>query len=216
MPRKLLVFIAAFALAVAGLGAAQSATASPPPHAPASPGFGPNVIVFDPSMPRARSRRPSTRSYAQQVDDEMGNGALRAAVQAGRRTAPPTDPLIFQVGYYTEVAGLGPVTRRRHHQRSRRRLQPLSRSADNCIALDNFWRSLSEPDHQRRSAARTAAGPRPTSGRCRRPHPMRRVDVTGANLSLHGLLHGRPAVRERRLHRRLQRRPSSTDRSSSG
>lgn len=45
--------------------------------------------------------------------------------------APPTSPLDFQVGYYTQVAGLG--------------AQPSDAcdARGNCNGLNNFWRSLS-------------------------------------------------------------------------
>ena len=52
------------------------------------------------------------------------------------------NPLWFQVGYYTEVAGLGAsptdVVINGHIDVYNRCLTP-----DNCIALVNFWRSLS-------------------------------------------------------------------------
>ena len=41
------------------------------------------------------------------------------------RTAPRARPLVFQVGYYTEVAGLGQLADDVDHQRLDRRLQPV-------------------------------------------------------------------------------------------
>ena len=75
------------------------------------------------------------------------------------------DPLTFQVGYYTEVAGLGAsptdVTINGHVDVYNRCLAP-----DNCIALDNFWRSLSNLTINVTGLDRLPA--RPTSGRSRR------------------------------------------------
>ena len=52
------------------------------------------------------------------------------------------NPLIVQVGYYTDVAGLGAsptdVVINGHVDVYNRCLTP-----DNCIALNNFWRSVS-------------------------------------------------------------------------
>ena len=53
-------------------------------------------------------------------------------------------------------------------------------------------------------AGQTAAGRPATSGPSRRPRRCAGSNVTGGNLTLHGLLHRRPAVRQRRLHRRLR------------
>ncbi|WP_240148415.1 adenylyl cyclase [Leifsonia tongyongensis] len=141
MPRKLFVLIAAAALAVAGLGAAQTATAAPPPPVPASPDFGPNVIVFDPSMPQSQIQATVDSIAATQVDNEMGTQRYALLFKPGTYGSV-THPLVFQVGYYTEIAGLGQsptdVTINGEVNVFNRCL-----SANNCIALDNFWRSMS-------------------------------------------------------------------------
>ncbi|MBO0744471.1 MAG: adenylyl cyclase, partial [Candidatus Dormibacteraeota bacterium] len=52
-----------------------------------------------------------------------------------------TDPLVFQVGYYTEVAGLGLTP---NAVTVNGVIDVLNQcSTGHCIALDNFWRSLS-------------------------------------------------------------------------
>src|SRR5678816_4056161 len=90
-------------------------------------------------------------------------------------------PLILRVGYYTEVAGLGAsptdVVINGHVDVYNRCL-----TATNCIALVNFWRSLSNLtinvmglDGCRASANFWAVS---------QAAPMRRVNVTGGNLSL--------------------------------
>jgi hypothetical protein len=90
-------------------------------------------------------------------------------------------PLTFQVGYYTEVAGLGTspadVTINGHVDVYNRCLAP-----DNCIALVNFWRSLSNLTIHVMGLAdcRGSANFWAVS----QAAPMRRVNITGGNLSL--------------------------------
>ncbi|MFN2138772.1 MAG: adenylyl cyclase, partial [Candidatus Promineifilaceae bacterium] len=117
-----------------------SALAAPPPSS-APPDFGPNVIMFDPSMPLSEIQAQVDAIALQQVDDEMGTNRYSLLFKPGVYGSAET-PLVFQVGYYTEVAGLGELPsdviingKVDVHNRC---LQ-----ADNCIALVNFWRSLS-------------------------------------------------------------------------
>jgi len=154
-----------------------------PPAAPPGSGsvdLGPNVKVFDPSMPTAQIRAVVDAVYAQQVDNEMGTQRYALLFKPGAYGSA-ADPLIVKVGYYTEVAGLGrnpgDVTINGHVDVYNRCLAP-----DNCIALNNFWRSLSNLtinvmglDGCRASANFWAVS---------QAAPMRRVDVRGANLSL--------------------------------
>ena len=123
-------------------GAAPAAPAAPAvPAAAAAPDLGPNVKVVDPGMPQAQIQATVDAIAAQQVDDEMGTHRYALLFKPG--TYGTADkPLTFQVGYYTEVAGLGAspkdVVINGHVDVYNRCL-----AADNCIALDNFWRSLS-------------------------------------------------------------------------
>jgi hypothetical protein len=107
----------------------------------ADPQFGPNVLVFDPSMPTSQIQAAVDAVAARQVDDEMGTGRYALLFKPGSY-GTAAEPLTFQVGYYTEVAGLGAsptdVTINGHVDVYNRCLTPT-----NCIALDNFWRSLS-------------------------------------------------------------------------
>lgn len=102
--------------------------------------FGPNVIIFDPSMPLSQIQATVDSIAAQQVPNEFGPERYALLFKPGTYGSAAT-PLNFQVGYYTMVAGLG--------------LSPsdvvINGSAyvrnqcfgTNCIALTNFWRSLS-------------------------------------------------------------------------
>jgi hypothetical protein len=107
----------------------------------AAPDFGPNVLVFDPSMSQTDIQTAVNNIAAQQVSNQFGTQRYALLFKPGIY-GTATNPLIFQVGYYTEVAGLGgsPAdvvingTIDVYNQ---------CFSSDNCIALDNFWRSLS-------------------------------------------------------------------------
>ena len=141
----------------------------------APPALGPNVLVFDPSMPQATIQAAVDDVARQQVDNEMGTQRYALLFKPGVYGSP-AQPLKFQVGYYTEVAGLGQspgdVTINGSVDVFNRCL-----AADNCIALDNFWRSLSN----------LTINPAGGSG-CRtntefwavsQAAPLRRVNITG-------------------------------------
>jgi hypothetical protein len=165
----------AFVLLVVGIG---PAAASPPPSSP--PDLGPNVIVFDPSMPTSQIQATIDGITAQQVDNEFSTQRYTLLFKPGTY-GTPANPLTFQVGYYTEVAGLGAspgdVTINGHVDVYNRCLAP-----DNCIALVNFWRSLSNLTIHVAglSACRSSADFWAVS----QAAPMRRVNITGGNLTL--------------------------------
>jgi hypothetical protein len=127
-----LVLLAAALVVSGSAGAASHRTA-------AAPDFGPNVKIFDPSMSTAQIQSVVGPIYAQQVDSEFGSGHYALLFKPG--TYGATVPLIFSVGYYTQVAGLGVsptgVTLNGEVNVHNRCLGP-----GNCVALVNFWRSL--------------------------------------------------------------------------
>ena len=191
---------AAFVLAGSAAGTAGAA----PPASPASPDLGPNVIVFDPSMPvgrdpgdgrRDRRARRSTTRWAPSATRCCSSPAPTA------RTPSRSDQgrLLHRGRRARRVAG------RRRHQRQ---VEVYNRCLDdggtsNCLALVNFWRTLSNltinvnaagQDGCRASANFWAVSQAASDAPGRR---HRRQPVAD------GLLHRRPAVRERRLHRRL-------------
>jgi hypothetical protein len=144
------------------------------------PDFGPNVMVFDPSMPLAEIQADVNAVAAQQVDNEMGTQRYALLFKPGTYGSAAT-PLVFQVGYYTEVAGLGAspsdVVINGHVDVYNQCLAP-----DNCIALVNFWRSLSNLTINVMGASGCYA-----SGdfwAVSQAAPMRRVQVNGGNLTL--------------------------------
>ena len=176
--RRAVLLVAAAVATVLAVGA--GAGAAKPPSGSASPDFGPNVVVFDPSMTTSQIQARVDQIAAQQVDDEMGSGRYALLFKPGTYGSA-AQPLTFQVGYYTEVAGLGAspndVTVNGHVDVYNRCLAP-----DNCIALDNFWRSLSNLtiNVTGLSGCRSSADFWAVS----QAAPMRRVKIDGGNLTL--------------------------------
>jgi hypothetical protein len=126
-------------LTAAGL-AAPGVAAAAPAGRPGQPDLGPNVKIFDPSMTVEQIQATVDAVRDEQVDNEMGTQRYALLFKPGTYGTPER-PLVFQVGYYTEVAGLGlnptDVVINGHVDVYNRCLTP-----DNCIALVNFWRSL--------------------------------------------------------------------------
>jgi hypothetical protein len=142
--RSLALLMLAAALTVSGVAAAEVGAAATGEAAVQSavsgPSFGPNVLLFDPSMPRAEIQAKVDAIAAQQVGNEMGS-ARYALLFAPGTYGSAADPLNFQVGYYTEVAGLGRnpgdvVINGSVYVRNQC-------TATGCVALNNFWRSMS-------------------------------------------------------------------------
>jgi len=91
-----LLFQCAFlmlALATSG-GSAQAA-------AEAKPDFGPNVLLFDPSMPSSSIQDQIDKVYAVQRQSEFGPGRNAFLFMPGKYSVD------VPVGFYTEVLGLG-------------------------------------------------------------------------------------------------------------
>ena len=131
------VALVAVALAVSG-GAAASHGAGRPPGAP---DFGPNVKIFDPSMSTSEIQATVDAISAAQVSNEFGTQRYALLFMPGTYGSAAA-PLNFQVGYYTEVAGLGPspndVTVNGTVDSYNQCFGP-----GDCTALVNFWRSVS-------------------------------------------------------------------------
>jgi hypothetical protein len=131
--RRLLLAAVAVLLCV-GVGAASAKPPSPQPD------FGPNVLIFDPSMPTSQIQSAVDAVAAQQVPNQFGTQRYALLFKPGTYGTALT-PLNFQVGYYTSVAGLGAspndvVVNGSIYARNQC-------AAGSCTALNNFWRSLS-------------------------------------------------------------------------
>jgi hypothetical protein len=141
--------LAASALAVAPAGAAVLRP-SAPPASTLCPGattatFGPNVCVFTPSMSQADVQSGLDAIATQQVPIGSQFNSQRYTIFFEPGTyGSAAAPLVFQVGYYTQVAGLGALPSDTVVNGAIDAFNNLcTAGTNNCNALDNFWRSLS-------------------------------------------------------------------------
>jgi hypothetical protein len=133
--RLLVVPATIISLLVLGVGSAAAAKTSSGP-----PDFGPNVIVFDPSMPTSQIQATVDAIAAQQVPNQFGTQRYALLFKPGTY-GTPQNPLNFQVGYYTSVAGLG---REPGDVTVNGSIYVRNQCTNgSCVALNNFWRSLS-------------------------------------------------------------------------
>jgi hypothetical protein len=107
------------------------------------PDLGTSVYVFNSSMPQSEIQATVDAIANQQVSNQFGTQRYALLFEPGTYGSS-TNPLNFQVGYYTAVAGLGlspndVVINGSIYVRN----QCLGPNNTNCIALVNFWRSLS-------------------------------------------------------------------------
>ena len=93
------------AVAISTLGVATAVSADPL-AVPRQPDFGPNVMIFDPSMPTSQIQAAVDAVATQQVPNQFGAQRYALLFKPGTY-GTSTNPLNFQVGYYTAVAGLG-------------------------------------------------------------------------------------------------------------
>ena len=140
-PRCRSIFIGA-ALAVFACLAPTAGASTALADAPSAsrPDFGPNVFVFTPDMPQSQIQATVDAVAVQQVPNQFGTQRF-ALLFAPGTYGSAANPLIFQVGYYTTVAGLGAspadVT-------INGAIDVFNQCISNsCTALVNFWRSLS-------------------------------------------------------------------------
>ena len=110
--------------------------------ASSSPRLGPNVIVFTGNMSQAAIQAKLNEIATQQVPNQFG--PQRYAILFGPGTYGSTaDPLIFQVGYYTQVSGLGAQPGDVVLNGAIDVFNQCPASAGPCEGLNNFWRSVS-------------------------------------------------------------------------
>ena len=124
----ILLMLAAVASASPGLWAAM-------------PDFGPNVIVFDPTISVTQIETMANAIAQQQLSNQFGPQRYALLFMPGTYGSP-TNPLVFQVGYYTEVAGLG-ASPSDAVMNGKIDVHNQCFGRGNCNPLDNVWRSLS-------------------------------------------------------------------------
>lgn len=153
--------------------------------AQSAPDFGANVIIFDPSMPVGDIQATVDAIHAQQVNDEMGTNRYALLFKPGVY-GTPAQPLQMKVGYYTEVAGLGAsptdVTINGKIEVYNRCLE--NGGTSNCLALVNFWRTLSNLTLNINAAGQDGCRASANFWAVSQAASMRRVRISGGNLSL--------------------------------
>jgi hypothetical protein len=177
--------ILASALVAVALLSSASTGASTASAAPPVPSLGPNVTVFDPSMPVGQIQATVDAIYAQQVDDEMGTSRYALLFKPGVYGSA-TEPLQIKVGYYTEIAGLGAspadVTINGKVEVYNRCLD--NGGTSNCHALVNFWRTLANLTVNVNTLGQDGCRASANFWAVSQASSLRRVRVTGGNLSL--------------------------------
>ncbi len=152
------------------------------------PDLGPNVRIFDPSMPVAEIEAVFNEIHARQVDDEMGSNRYELLFMPGDY-GTDEDPLQVSVGYYTQVSGLGASPR---DVRINGKIEVRNRCFDDpenpefigCFALNNFWRGISNLSIQVNGAGQDGCTASANFWAVSQAVSMRRVEVTGGNLTL--------------------------------
>jgi hypothetical protein len=173
------------ALLLLALSLTASAAARPPSARPSAPDFGPNVIVFDPSMPVSQIQATADAIYAQQVSNEMGTNRYALLFKPGTY-GTDIQPLQLKVGYYTEVVGLGASP---NDVVINGKVEVYNRcfgsgGTSDCHALVNFWRTLSNLSINVNSLGQDGCRASANFWAVSQAAPMRRVYISGANVSL--------------------------------
>ena len=178
--RSIKLPLLAMLLVVVIPGAVQGA-----PRAASVPDFGPNVTIFDPSMPVSEIQAAFDAISAQQVDAEMSTNRYALLFKPGVY-GTADHPLQLKVGYYTEIAGLGAsptdVTINGKIEVYNRCLADGGTS--NCLALVNFWRTLSNLTLDINALGQDGCRASANFWAVSQAVSMRRMNITGANLSL--------------------------------
>jgi hypothetical protein len=128
--------------AAASLAAAASSPACPDANVAA---FGPNVCVFNDTMSQAAIQNDLNNIATQQVPVASQFDSQRYAIFfLPGSYGSAASPLVFQVGYYTEVAGLGFAPGDTVINGAIDVFNNLcTPGTSDCNSDDNFWRSLS-------------------------------------------------------------------------
>jgi hypothetical protein len=104
------------------------------------PNFGPNVYIFTPSMSLSQIQSTVNSIANQQVPNQFGTQRYALLFEPGTY-GTSSNPLNFQVGYYTSVIGLG---RNPTDVVINGTIDSYNQcSGSTCNATTNFWRSVS-------------------------------------------------------------------------
>jgi hypothetical protein len=172
----------AIGVALAAAVPLTGTAAAMPQQAADRPDLGVNVTVFDPSMPVDDIQAILDATHAAQVDNEMGTDRFAYLFKPGTY-GTAENPLQIKVGYYTEIAGLGDspgdVVINGKVEVYNRCLAP-----NNCHALVNFWRTLSNLSISVNSLGQDGCRSTANFWAVSQAASMRRVAVSGNTLSL--------------------------------
>src|SRR6266436_949914 len=112
-----------------------------PSAPPNQPDLGSSVYIFNPNMPQSQIQSTVDMVASQQISNQFGTQRYALLFEPGTYGSS-TNPLTFQVGYYTTVAGLG-LSPNDVVINGAINVSNQCFGTGNCIALVNFWRSLS-------------------------------------------------------------------------
>jgi hypothetical protein len=178
--RALAVGLSLVAAAMTGHG---PAAATPAHHG--GQDLGRNVVVFDPAMPVSQIQATLDATHTAQVDNEMGTQRYAYLFKPGTY-GTDEQPLQFKVGYYTEIAGLGAsptdVVINGKVEVYNRCL--ADGGAGNCLALVNFWRTISNLSININQAGQDGCRASANFWAVSQAVSMRRLNITGGGLSL--------------------------------
>jgi hypothetical protein len=161
-----------------------SGTGVAPP--PTGGSLGSNVIVFSPSMSQSSIQSTLNTVATQQVSSEFGANRYELLFQPGTYGST-ANPLIFQVGFYTAIAGLGQNPGDTVINGTVDVYNQCSGST--CNATTNFWRSLTNLTVN--VTGMTGCQNGDDFWAVSQAAPLRRVHVNG-NLSLMDYCNGGP------------------------
>ncbi|MFC4425007.1 adenylyl cyclase [Deinococcus navajonensis] len=147
--------------------------------------LGAHVTVFNPGMPVSQIQAVLDAAYTRQVNNEMGTDRYAFLFMPGTY-GTDTQPLQVKVGYYTEIAGLGQAP---DDVVINGKVEVYNRclgadGASNCLALVNFWRTLSNLTVQVNGAGQDGCRASANFWAVSQAVSMRRVNIRGGNLSL--------------------------------
>jgi hypothetical protein len=105
-----------------------------------APDFGSNVLILNPGMSQSQVQATLDSVSSQQVNNQFGTQRFALLFEPGTYGSA-ANPLVFQVGYYTSVAGLGFSP---NDVVINGEIVSFNQCfGSNCSGLNNFWRSVS-------------------------------------------------------------------------
>jgi hypothetical protein len=202
-PRWIVAVLAAFAVlgAVLAFGSAPGRPGDPgrvatrpvahtaAVQAPATGGsLGPDVYVFTPSESQSTIQDTLNTIYNDQVGNQFGTQRYALLFEPGTYGSA-SSPLVFSVGYYEQIAGLGQNPADVTINGAINTFNQCDGGSSNCNATTNFWRSVSNLTINVTGNSGCYSGD--DFWAASQASPLRRVHING-NLSLMDYCTGSP------------------------